>query len=427
MKLARLALVVATVMVATAIPAAAVGRQTSGSTNGVTASEIKLAYPDIDFQALKDVGVNIDRGDTQKIFDALTADLNASGGINGRKVNVEVVKYNLLNPADTEAACVKMTEDMKVFAVLNAFDGTVQSVNKCITDHKTVLIGSSPDPNVAAKTPWITSLASQDRQARVFVELLSKKGVFKGKTIGISTDTAQEQTTKKIIVPALKKAGYAPKVVVVDDAPAGDTAAADANWDVFAEKFKSAGVNHVILVGSEAAGGLTRMLDRGVKATVSSPTSTIVEGLGTSQTQRPASDYDGVTTIMGNSNSQTFESPGTQKCVAAFEKANPSIKVKNPDDVAEGATDWGTGINIACNQLGLFTTVAENAGKSLTNQSFANAVKGMTANFAYASNPYNTFGPTKFDANNGFRIGVYDHAVGKTGGLKPEGALQNLP
>jgi ABC-type branched-subunit amino acid transport system substrate-binding protein len=427
MRIVRMAAAVAVAVAMLAGPADAVGRQASGSTNGVTATEIKLAYPDIDYVKLKDVGVNIDRGDTQKIFDALTAQINADGGIDGRKVDVQVEKYNLLNPTDAEAVCTKMTEDMKVFAVLNAFDGPVASVTKCITDHNTFLIGGSPDVATARKTPWISAPASQERQAKNFVELMARKGLFKGKTIGISTDTDQEQVTKQVIVPALKKAGHAAKVVVVDDGPAGDTAAADANWDVFAEKFKSAGVNHVILVGSEASGGLTRLLDRGVKATVSSPTSGQVESLGTSQTQRPPSAYDGYYTIMGLTADEIFAEPAMQKCVTAFEKANPSITVKKPSAVAEGETDWATGVLIACGQLGMFQTVAERAGKDLTNQSVIKAVEGMTANFAVPGSPYNTFGPSKFDAQDGFRLAVFDHRVGKTGELKPLGKLQNLP
>ena len=93
------------------------------ATNGVTADTITVAYPDIDFAKLKDVGVNLDRGDTNKIFKALADDINTKGGINGRNLDVAVVVYNLLDQANTEAACVKMTEDLKVFAVLGAFAG----------------------------------------------------------------------------------------------------------------------------------------------------------------------------------------------------------------------------------------------------------------------------------------------------------------
>jgi hypothetical protein len=419
--------VLAAIAVALAAGPAAAAVPRAEAPNGVTARSIKLAYPDIDYAQLKDVGVNIDRGDTQQIFDALTRKLNKDGGVKGRDVEVKVVKYNLLNPADAESACVKMTEDLKVFGSLNAFDGPVQSVTKCITDHNTVLVGGSPVTSVARKTPWISQPASQERQAKVFVAIMAKKGLFKGKRIGISTDPAQERITKEIVVPELKKRGYRPKVVVVDDGPPGDTAAADANWDVFAEKFKSAKVNHVILLGNEATGGFTRLLDRDVKATVSSPTSGQLSSLGTAQTQRPTSDYNGAYSITGDTPDEIFADPKMQKCVKTFTKAHPSIKVKKPSAVAEGETDWATGILIACGQLDLFRTVAERAGKKLNNQSFIKAAQGMTANFVVAGNRYNTFGPKKYDSNNGFRLGVFDADFGATGGIKPIGPMQNIP
>ena len=94
--------------------------------------------------------------------------------------------------------------------------------------------------------------------------------------------------------------------------------------------------------------------------------------------------------------------------------------------VPEGQTDWGTGIAIACNTLALFKLVAEKAGKNLTNDSFIKAAQSMTQNFSYGSSRYNTFGPAKFDANNGFRLAVYDHTVGENGGLKPLGKVVDL-
>jgi hypothetical protein len=112
--------------------------------------------------------------------------------------------------------------------------------------------------------------------------------------------------------------------------------------------------------------------------------------------------------------------------VKTFEKTNPNITVKDPNDVPEGETDWGTGIAIACNTLDFFKLVAGNAGKNLTNASLIKAAQSMTQNFAYGSSKYNTLGPNKFDSNNGFRLAVYDHTIGKTGGLKPLGKVVDL-
>jgi ABC-type branched-subunit amino acid transport system substrate-binding protein len=396
----------------------------AAATNGVTADTIKVAYPDIDFAKLKDVGVNLDRGDTNKIFETLADDINSTGGINGRKLDVAVVVYNLLDQANTEAACVKMTEDLKVFAVLGAFAGPFASVNKCITDHKTALMAGSPEASVATKTPWISGTATDARSAGLFVKLLAQKRVLKGKTIGVSTGVDTEKTTKDVIVPALKKAGYPAKVVVVNDAT--DVTQSDANWNVYAEKFKSAGVNHIMLVGTEAARGFTNILNHNLDVSVSTPTASILEGIASNQTQHPGSDYDGAYTITGNTGSETFNSPGVQQCVKTFKKANPNITVKDPNDVPEGETDWGTGIAIACNTLDFFKLVAGNAGKNLTNASLIKAAQSMTQNFAYGSSKYNTLGPNKFDSNNGFRLAVYDHTIGKTGGLKPLGKVVDL-
>ena len=58
-----------------------------------------------------------DRGDTAKIFKALTDDINANGGINGRDVDASVVMYNVLDQANIEATCVKMTEGPSWFAI----------------------------------------------------------------------------------------------------------------------------------------------------------------------------------------------------------------------------------------------------------------------------------------------------------------------
>jgi hypothetical protein len=195
---------------------------------------------------------------------------------------------------------------------------------------------------------------------------------------------------------------------------------------VFAEKLKSEGINQVIFVGSEVSGGFSRLLDNGVKAAVATPNSDQLETIGKNQTQHKPSDYDGALTLSGLAGQETFQQPEIQKCVKTFQKANPGVTVKSPELVAEGQTDWATGIIIACNQLEFFQAVADKAGKNLDNAALLAAIKSMTQNFAYGSNDYNTLGPQKFDASNGFRLAAFDSSIGAAGGLKGLGPLQNL-
>jgi len=83
---------------------------------GVSADSIKIGVTYTDLSAIKDI-MDLDHGDYASAFQALADDLNASGGINGRKL--EIVQAPV-SPIGTEAGtttCVQMTEDEKVFAV----------------------------------------------------------------------------------------------------------------------------------------------------------------------------------------------------------------------------------------------------------------------------------------------------------------------
>lgn len=425
-----LALLGALAMSAVAQTTTTSGKGSTSKAQGVTDTTIKVGFPTVDFEKLKALGVKINRGDEQKIVDALIAGINNRGGVNGRKLEGDVVKFDVSQPASSEASCVQLTEDDQVFAVLGGYGNIAATANKCVADHKVVLVGETVDTDAFSRTsaasPVISAGASPDRQIPLFAKLLAKKGVFKGKTVGVVSDTGTAGDVKQKLLPALKKYGVKPKVVLVDDAAAGDTSAVDANWDVFAEKLKAEGVDHVILVGGEIVAGYPRMLQRGMDATVSTPNDLNLGGLGRAASQLPPSSYDGAITVSALTDGQRFPQPDNQQCIKDFEKANPSIKVKNPDDLTEGETDWGVGINTTCTVLGLFTKIAGAAGKNLDNPSFFAAAQGLTQNFTTSLSPYNTLGPKKFDANNGFTLAVFDHTYGEKGGLKPQGQPVNL-
>ena len=53
---------------------------------GVTATTIKVGIPYVDLAAVRQFGVTLDQGDFADAYNALIANLNAHGGINGRRV-----------------------------------------------------------------------------------------------------------------------------------------------------------------------------------------------------------------------------------------------------------------------------------------------------------------------------------------------------
>jgi ABC-type branched-subunit amino acid transport system substrate-binding protein len=92
---------------------------TSSSTAapGVTADTIKIGvvYPDL--SSVK-AFINIDLGDYEAAYNALIAELNAHGGIHGRRIVPVFGKLDVISPSAAQETCVHLTQDEKVFAVL---------------------------------------------------------------------------------------------------------------------------------------------------------------------------------------------------------------------------------------------------------------------------------------------------------------------
>jgi hypothetical protein len=108
--------------IATAAPAAtsstSVGPAAlTASFRGVTATSIKIGIVTIDYTCIKQF-VNFTEGNEPAIAQVLIDQLNAHGGILGRKV---VAVYRSICPignAQSLDACTSLTEDEKVFAVM---------------------------------------------------------------------------------------------------------------------------------------------------------------------------------------------------------------------------------------------------------------------------------------------------------------------
>ena len=132
---------------------------------GVTASTIKVGFSYIDLATLAKSGIiKVDHGPYEQIAKVLVDDINARGGINGRKLVLVTAKYSPIGNEEQLAACTKLTQDDKVFAVL---DGLLGDNNLCITQqHSTILVGQT-GLNAArlakARAPWATYQQSDER------------------------------------------------------------------------------------------------------------------------------------------------------------------------------------------------------------------------------------------------------------------------
>ena len=108
----------------------------ASSTPGVTATTIRVGVPYVDLAAVKALGVDISWGSVPDAFNAVIANINAHGGVNGRKIVPYLVPVNPTGTAPAATACTQLTEDDSVFVAIAPLMPT------CYLQHGTPVVAS---------------------------------------------------------------------------------------------------------------------------------------------------------------------------------------------------------------------------------------------------------------------------------------------
>jgi ABC-type branched-subunit amino acid transport system substrate-binding protein len=113
----------------------------TASDRGVTAEKIKVVFPYADLGPIGSAtGLDPGSEDEPTAITAYVNDINSRGGINGRLIDPEIVKYNPLDDAEMRADCKDWTESQEIFAVVDSY-GWHDDHQLCITqEHHTPLI-----------------------------------------------------------------------------------------------------------------------------------------------------------------------------------------------------------------------------------------------------------------------------------------------
>ena len=122
---------------------------------GVTPDAIKVGVVYYDVSSLYSV-LHINNGDWVKAYNAIFDDINAHGGIHGRKLVPDIIGINPASQTAADAACVKITQDDKSFVAVGFFlnDNVLCYVNT----NATATIGGAQTPSrlAQARAPWNT-------------------------------------------------------------------------------------------------------------------------------------------------------------------------------------------------------------------------------------------------------------------------------
>jgi hypothetical protein len=341
---------------------------------GVTATTIRIGVPYIDFSTIRKFGITLDQGNYPDAYNAIIADLNAHGGVDGRKIVPYLLAVSPVGTAPAATACTQLDEDDKIFAAIAPFEPS------CFLQQGVPTIsGSYQEGPASGIAPNFTLTPPQAAYDPVQLNVFAREGVFKGKNVGIFAGQTTDQAELHVVESALHSLHVSVVATAVDAGATGDQAAINQQANIIAQHFESSGVNEVVAVGE---GSLVWPDALQANQSAYHPPF-VATNEGTIQTAVLAASISptylrGVLTSSPvPSNYQIWHTPFVEHCDQVVRKAYPSDKITPPTNPISGSDQTFYSVESACINLALFTTIAKAAGKDLTVSSFEKAGYGL--------------------------------------------------
>jgi hypothetical protein len=341
---------------------------------GVTATTIRIGIPYIDLSAVRKFGITLDQGDYTDAYNAVIADLNAHGGVDGRKLVPYLLAVSPVGTAPAATACTQLGGDDKVFVAIAPFEPS------CFLQQGVPTIsGSYQEGPASGIAPNFTLTPPQTAYDPVQLKVFAHEGVFKGKKIGIFAGQTTDQGELHVVESALRSLHVPVIATAVDSGAQGDQAAINQQANIIAQRFQSSGVNEVVAVGE---GSLVWPDALQANQSAYHPPF-VATNEGTIETAVLAASISptylrGVRTSSPvPSNYQIWHTPFVQHCNRVVRKAYPSDKITPPTNPISGSDQTFFSVEAACINMALFTTIAKAAGKNLTVASFEKAGYGL--------------------------------------------------
>jgi len=193
------------------------------SDQGVTPQAVKIGVLIINIGGIQGAGVALGlRTDIPAVIKAYVDYFNSLGGVAGRRIDYVARATDPLSASDQQQACVSMTEDNKVFAVLDV-SSTQGAGTLCYgQQHHVPLLQAGTTQSaeyVEQNFPYFYSAnANGSRLAANWANYASADGNFNfppGHTLGVLADACapQDDILDHALLPTLSKLGVKPFVV----------------------------------------------------------------------------------------------------------------------------------------------------------------------------------------------------------------------
>lgn len=375
---------------------------------GVTASTVKVGFTALDTAGLgrAGVGIGVTVEQQQAAWLGYVKEINARGGLSGRKIEPVVVSYDPLSQESQQQACLQLTQDHKVFAIVGGFNNPV-AVSCVVRENKTPLFSgyaaTMDETFAAAEGRFVAMYSKASRMMALQVAALDQIGKLKGRTIGILNQVSNDPggKTSTALQRALEARGYKVKRKADLSADAGTAAS---QVPVAVNQFQQDGINTVLfLAGVITATQFVQQADRQAYRPNYHFSDWANNNNDFTVQNMPAS-FDGqigVTHIWGHGNKMPFGKENAQaaRCRQLYNQHSGRTLA------ARGTAEYGATMQ-NCDSLLAFEKAAQSAGATLTRRTIAAAVPGL-GRYPVANWGAGGFGPGKPDFTDQLRLQVF--------------------
>ncbi len=222
----------------------------STSARGVTATTINVAFPVANLDALSSTygfAGDLEYTEQAKAINLFVNQINAGGGINGRKINPIISSYNPASDASMQALCENWTQgNPPIFAVLDGV-GTFTGVNElCVTQqgHTPMLSQwTTVSTFTQEASPYLWWTGPDDAAVLQAVVTWGKgQGTVGGKArlgVVVGDRASDQEALHKYLLPDLKRVGVTPVVETIP-AQTSEGAATSSDSTLVVEKLHAA-------------------------------------------------------------------------------------------------------------------------------------------------------------------------------------------
>ena len=391
---------------------------------GVTATSIKIGVLTFGVASASGLGfaeTGLDPAQQRRSYEAYIDEINDRGGINGRRLVPVVETFDVFNPSDERRACLSLTEDHDVFAIVGNF--FTQAAHLCATEeHQRVLITlgttSTAETYERSRGLLFTGFTEGDRMMRNFAVELQRSGALSQHSFGILGDEGYDAgaSSARILESTIRRLGGR---VGRRSHLSADFSVGSHQIPLEVQRMRREGVTAVLLIANPVySTQFVREAESQRWPVEYFTTDYAALATDVGQANMPAS-YEGTvnftTQRQGDTRAGVPDTREQAACVSIYER-------RNQENLQRDTTPWGIAMG-ACNITRFLELGIRGAGGDVTSAGLSAAIQSLGA-VPVAQWGGGHFEPGKFGFNDLIRTQIW-HAdcrcVVPVGGFRKPG------